>query len=366
MSNIQNVDNNLPPAKRTNAEYEVALVLSNMAAYSKPPIYYLPPSKQSELNICIFNASRILNTKTVIKNFTESNIIFDYELPLMNFTITNPTTKYVYNFIKNPTNNLYNDPLPEKDKESWYDFIYSDFTCEFNSLNNELFIALATLKKAMDKTECIHIIKIKDRFEIIMINNNIKKIMHLISFYYKKQISNDEYIMDVINFSLRMKIHENGMPAQYALYLLKNIACGVAWCHSTRICIRNLNPDNITVYTTDKYNVSVIISNLMKVIQVRPSPALPIITCNGEITHYSSPEAIQEIHYDGFAADVWSLGIIFYVMLKGTTPWPADISKKELYDQITHKTLLNNLLDDVAVYSLPKTLLKMMLERDRY
>ncbi|OHT03437.1 CAMK family protein kinase [Tritrichomonas foetus] len=46
---------------------------------------------------------------------------------------------------------------------------------------------------------------------------------------------------------------------------------------------------------------------------------------------YRSPEMIQQLPYDPFKADVWALGVTFFIMVTGREPWPLyniDLMKK--------------------------------------
>ena len=47
-----------------------------------------------------------------------------------------------------------------------------------------------------------------------------------------------------------------------------------------------------------------------------------------------SPELCQKKEYCGYAADVWSLGIIFFVLLTGNVPFKGS-SEKDLFAKIS-------------------------------
>lgn len=48
---------------------------------------------------------------------------------------------------------------------------------------------------------------------------------------------------------------------------------------------------------------------------------------------YLAPEIVVEKGYEGFAVDVWSLGVLLYAMVCGTVPFKAD-TMKELHEKI--------------------------------
>lgn len=47
---------------------------------------------------------------------------------------------------------------------------------------------------------------------------------------------------------------------------------------------------------------------------------------------YMSPQALKTNNYS-FKSDIWSLGVVYYEMLFGVTPWQAN-TEKELADKI--------------------------------
>ena len=50
---------------------------------------------------------------------------------------------------------------------------------------------------------------------------------------------------------------------------------------------------------------------------------------------YMSPQSLKQNEYS-FKSDIWSLGVVFYEMLYGITPWVAE-NEKLLFEKIVNK-----------------------------
>lgn len=74
---------------------------------------------------------------------------------------------------------------------------------------------------------------------------------------------------------------------------------------------------------------------------------------------YAPPEMVSGKSYNGFASDVWSMGIIFYVMICGNLPF-EDKTTKDLYQKIiAGKFIIPDFVSEEA-----KEVIEMMLITD--
>ncbi|KAG2212534.1 hypothetical protein INT45_009252 [Circinella minor] len=103
-----------------------------------------------------------------------------------------------------------------------------------------------------------------------------------------------------------------------ARVLFIQLATAVAWCHTHHICHRDLKPENILI-DRDKKVLKVADFGMAT---IQPSESLLKTSCGSP--HYASPEIVRGKPYLGFAVDVWSCGVILYVLLTGRFPFDDD------------------------------------------
>eukprot|EP01079_Euglenida_sp_SAG-EU17-18_P007803 gene7803-1398_t len=118
------------------------------------------------------------------------------------------------------------------------------------------------------------------------------------------------------------------------LYLQQLIA-GLHHCHKLGIAHRDLKPENLLISNGDTLKISDFgLSNLQFKDQVlttvcgTPNYVAPEVILNQYNTSTgalkSRAERTSWSGYDGFASDVWSVGVIMYVMLAGWLPFDDD------------------------------------------
>eukprot|EP00668_Euglena_longa_P005737 GGOE01006772.1.p1 GENE.GGOE01006772.1~~GGOE01006772.1.p1 ORF type:complete len:609 (+),score=149.25 GGOE01006772.1:95-1921(+) len=113
-------------------------------------------------------------------------------------------------------------------------------------------------------------------------------------------------------------LSRNGRVRQsLARKLFQQIICAVEYMHHFRIVHRDLKPENLLI--DDQTNVKIADFGLSNV----TSDSLFLSTSCGS-PNYAAPEVILGRLYMGPEVDVWSCGVILYVMLVGRLPFDED------------------------------------------
>ncbi|KAI9315064.1 kinase-like domain-containing protein [Dichotomocladium elegans] len=105
------------------------------------------------------------------------------------------------------------------------------------------------------------------------------------------------------------------LPEQEAKHFFGQVAAALAWCHAHRICHRDLKPENILL---DKTRTKIKIADFGMAIMQSPESLLRT-SCGSP--HYASPEIVAGKPYYGPATDVWSCGVLLFVLLAGYFPF---------------------------------------------
>ena len=106
------------------------------------------------------------------------------------------------------------------------------------------------------------------------------------------------------------------LPEHEAVRIFRQIIAGLSYCHRFNICHRDLKPENILL---DRNQNIKIVDFGMAVLQQKNRA----LTTSCGSPHYASPEVCRAAGYRGDRADIWSCGVILYVMLAGCLPFDS-------------------------------------------
>ncbi|KAK9934141.1 hypothetical protein M0R45_021295 [Rubus argutus] len=111
--------------------------------------------------------------------------------------------------------------------------------------------------------------------------------------------------------------------------LFQQLIDGVSYCHNQGVFHRDLKLENILVDT--KGNIKISDFGLSALPQHFREDGLLHTTCGSP--NYVAPEILANRGYDGAASDIWSCGVILYVILTGYLPFD-DRNLAVLYQKI--------------------------------
>jgi serine/threonine-protein kinase len=119
----------------------------------------------------------------------------------------------------------------------------------------------------------------------------------------------------------RQTFAEGPMPAEKAVEIMAQVAEGLSVAHGQRPAIihRDLKPQNILVQE-DPDGIKVKISDFGLAQEVNP---LTLMTAAAGTLSFKAPEAVFADGVDSKASDIWSLGVILYLLLTDRLPYPA-------------------------------------------
>ncbi|KAI4368669.1 hypothetical protein MLD38_017202 [Melastoma candidum] len=124
-------------------------------------------------------------------------------------------------------------------------------------------------------------------------------------------------------------VHHGRMHEDDARKYFQQLINGVDYCHSRGVYHRDLKPENLLL---DGYgNLKVADFGLSALSQQVRDDGLFHTSCG--TPNYVAPEVLNDKGYDGATADLWSCGVILFVLLAGYLPFD-DPNLLILYDKI--------------------------------
>ncbi|CAF0842429.1 unnamed protein product [Adineta ricciae] len=109
--------------------------------------------------------------------------------------------------------------------------------------------------------------------------------------------------------------HVNGLNESLARRYFWQICRALKYCHEMQVCHRDLKPENLVFF--EKQGVVKLtdfgFSNQF-------TPGKKLLTSCGSLA-YSAPEILLGDPYDAAAVDIWSLGVILFMLVTGRAPF---------------------------------------------
>ncbi|CAF4215160.1 unnamed protein product [Rotaria socialis] len=117
---------------------------------------------------------------------------------------------------------------------------------------------------------------------------------------------------DMYDYIMR---HANGLNESTARRYFRQICRALKYCHEMHVCHRDLKPENLVFF--EKQGIVKLtdfgFSNQF-------SPGKKLLTSCGSLA-YSAPEILLGDPYDAPAVDIWSLGVILFMLVTGRAPF---------------------------------------------
>ncbi|GER55737.1 CBL-interacting protein kinase 07 [Striga asiatica] len=126
------------------------------------------------------------------------------------------------------------------------------------------------------------------------------------------------------------KVAKGKLKPDSARNYFQQLISAVDFCHSRGIYHRDLKPENLLLDENGTLKVSDF--GLSALSESRKQDGLLHTTCGTPA--YVAPEVISRKGYDGSKADIWSCGVILFVLLSGDLPF-HDSNLMEMYRKIS-------------------------------
>ncbi|XP_073063053.1 CBL-interacting protein kinase 2-like [Primulina eburnea] len=125
------------------------------------------------------------------------------------------------------------------------------------------------------------------------------------------------------------KVAKGKLKEDAAKKYFQQLISAVDFCHSRGVYHRDLKPENLLL--DENGNLKVSDFGLSALAESKRQDGLLHTTCGTPA--YVAPEVINRRGYDGSKADIWSCGVILYVLLAGYLPF-HDSNLMEMYRKI--------------------------------
>ncbi|PRQ20916.1 putative protein kinase CAMK-CAMKL-CHK1 family [Rosa chinensis] len=122
-------------------------------------------------------------------------------------------------------------------------------------------------------------------------------------------------------------VHHGRLSEAEARRFFQQLVDGVDYCHSKGVYHRDLKPENLLLDSLGNLRISDFGLSAL------PEQGVSLLRTTCGTPNYVAPEVLSHKGYDGAVADVWSCGVILYVLMAGYLPFD-ELDLTTLYSKI--------------------------------
>ncbi|XP_078176964.1 CBL-interacting protein kinase 24-like isoform X1 [Carex rostrata] len=110
-------------------------------------------------------------------------------------------------------------------------------------------------------------------------------------------------------------VHRGKLPEHEARRYFQQLIDAIDYCHSKGVFHRDLKPENLLLDSSGNVKVSDFGLSAL------PQQGVDLLHTTCGTPNYVAPEVLSKDGYEGSAADVWSCGVILFVLMAGYLPF---------------------------------------------
>lgn len=128
------------------------------------------------------------------------------------------------------------------------------------------------------------------------------------------------FILEKYPTDLMSLLEDEELCSKEKLNIFKQVSQGIDEIHANGVAHLDIKPENILV-SADRRTIKLIDFGNAQIL-----PADGLVTSSGGTMVYTAPETLQGGNFNGKFADIWSLGILFHVLISSHWPYPQSMA----------------------------------------